>query len=87
MEHESPAEPDCGHWPVGAAPAAAEQCGWDQSPGWVGRENLKPGTAHWAAGVAMRLSADFSRRKDMPHALKYLRIESRKEFAQERRSA
>lgn len=51
---------------VGAQPAGADQCGWDQSPGWVARENLKTGNANWASGVAMRFSADFSRRKDLP---------------------
>ena len=50
---------------MGAPPAVADQCDWDQSPGWVGRENLKPGNSNWAAGVAMRFSADFVRRKDL----------------------
>lgn len=51
---------------VGVQPVGADQCGWDQSPGWVARENLKTGNANWASGVAMRFSADFSRRKDLP---------------------
>ena len=32
----------------------------------MGRENLKAGSLGWADGVALRFSADFSRRKDIP---------------------
>jgi len=51
---------------LGAPPAVAAQCGWDQSPGWVERENMKAGNSDWAAGIPLRFSADFSRRKDIP---------------------
>lgn len=54
----------------------ADQCDWDQSPGWVGRENLKPGNSNWAAGVAMRFSADFVRRKDLPRIEGYFNATS-----------
>jgi len=47
-------------------PATATDCGWDQSAGWVARENLKKGDKNWSKGVPLRFSADFSRRKDVP---------------------
>ena len=47
-------------------PATATDCGWDQSAGWVARENLKIGDKNWSKGVPLRFSADFSRRKDVP---------------------
>ena len=47
-----------------AAPsAAAANCDWDQSSGWVQRENSKSGTAEWADETPLRFSADFTRRK------------------------
>ena len=48
---------------LGSPSAAAAQCGWDQSPGWVQRENTKTGTTKWADAIPLRLSADFTRRK------------------------
>jgi hypothetical protein len=47
-------------------PATATDCRWDQSAGWVARENLKKGDKNWSKGVPLRYSADFSRRKDVP---------------------
>ena len=61
---------------LGAPPAVAAQCGWDQSPGWVERENLKPGNPDWAAGIPLRFSADFSRRKDVPRIEGYFDVTS-----------
>ena len=52
--------------------AKAADCGWDQSAGWVARENLKAGDKKWSAGVPLRFSADFSRRKDVPRIEGYL---------------
>jgi hypothetical protein len=46
--------------------ATAADCRWDQSAGWVARENLKKGDKTWSKGVPLRFSADFSRRKDVP---------------------
>lgn len=55
-----------------SAPAAtADQCGWDQSPGWVQRENTKTGTAEWAGGIPLRFSADFTQRKTKPRVEGY----------------
>ena len=56
-------------WPV---TATASTCGWDQSTGWVGRENQKAGDKKWSDGVPLRFSADFSRRKDVPRIEGYL---------------
>lgn len=56
-------------WPI---TATASTCGWDQSNGWVARENLKTGDRKWSNGVSMRFSADFSRRKDIPRIEGYL---------------
>jgi len=53
-------------------PAQASTCSWDQTPGWVQRENLKKGDAKWDAGVPLRFSADFSRRKQVPRIEGYL---------------
>ena len=53
-------------------PATATDCGWDQSAGWVARENLKKGDKNWSKGVPLRFSADFSRRKDVPRIEGYL---------------
>ena len=47
-------------------PAQASTCSWDQTPGWVQRENLKKGDVKWDAGVPLRFSADFTRRKEAP---------------------
>lgn len=47
-------------------PAQANACTWDQNPGWVQRENLKKGDVKWDAGVPLRFSADFTRRKEVP---------------------
>jgi hypothetical protein len=52
--------------------AKATDCRWDQSAGWVVRENLKKGDKKWSAGVPLRYSADFSRRKDVPRIEGYL---------------
>ena len=52
--------------------AKATDCRWDQSAGWVVRENLKKGDKKWNAGVPLRYSADFSRRKDVPRIEGYL---------------
>ena len=53
-------------------PATATDCRWDQSAGWVTRENLKKGDKSWSKGVPLRFSADFSRRKDVPRIEGYL---------------
>ena len=50
-------------WPVSAT---ASDCGWDQSAGWVARENQKAGDKKWSDGVPLRFSADYSRRKEIP---------------------
>lgn len=52
-------------------PAQAQDCGWDQSSGWVARENLHAGNADWASDVPFRLSADYSRRKNLPRVEGY----------------
>ena len=52
--------------------AKAADCRWDQSAGWVVRENLKRGDKKWSEGVPLRYSADFSRRKDVPRIEGYL---------------
>jgi len=52
--------------------AKAADCRWDQSAGWVVRENLKKGDKTWSKGVPLRFSADFSRRKDIPRIEGYL---------------
>lgn len=52
--------------------ANATDCRWDQSAGWVARENLKKGDKTWSKGVPLRFSADFSRRKDVPRIEGYL---------------
>jgi len=46
--------------------AVASECSWDLTPGWVQRENLKKGDFKWDAGVPLRFSADFTRRKEVP---------------------
>ncbi len=56
-------------WPVSAT---ASNCGWDQSTGWVARENQKAGDKKWSDGVPLRFSADYSRRKDIPRIEGYL---------------
>jgi hypothetical protein len=48
------------------ASAVASECSWDLSSGWVQRENLKKGDVKWDAGVPLRFSADFIRRKEAP---------------------
>lgn len=60
-------------WPISAT---ASTCGWDQSAGWVARENQKAGDKKWSDGVALRFSADFSRRKDLPRIEGYLNASS-----------
>jgi hypothetical protein len=52
--------------------AKAADCRWDQSAGWIARENLKKGDKTWSKGVPLRFSADFSRRKDVPRIEGYL---------------
>jgi len=54
------------------APATAAQCGWDQSPGWVARENQLKGDRGWSDDVPLRFSADYSRRKKMDRIEGYL---------------
>ena len=49
-----------------APSATAAQCRWDQSSGWVQRENAKKGSAEWADEIPLRFSADFTRRKNKP---------------------
>ena len=56
--------------------ATASNCGWDQSAGWVARENQKAGDGKWSDGVPLRFSADFSRRKDVPRIEGYLNASS-----------
>ena len=56
-------------WPI---TATASDCSWDQTPGWVARENQKLGNKEWSAGIPLRYSADFSRRKDVPRIEGYL---------------
>ena len=53
-------------------PAQATACSWDQTPGWVQRENLKKGDVKWDADVPLRFSADFTRRKEVPRIEGYL---------------
>lgn len=60
-------------WPI---TAAASTCGWDQSAGWVARENLRVGDKKWSDGVPLRFSADFSRRSDTPRIEGYLNSSS-----------
>ena len=60
-------------WPTSAT---ALTCGWDQSAGWVARENQKAGDKKWSDGVPLRFSADFSRRKDVPRIEGYLSASS-----------
>ena len=56
--------------------ANAADCGWDQSAGWIERENLKKGDKSWSKGVPLRFSADFSRRKDVPRIEGFLNSSS-----------
>lgn len=56
---------------MGAPQVMAQGCDWDQSPGWVGRENAQAGAGNWADGVPMRFSADFSRRTNQPRVEGY----------------
>jgi len=56
--------------------ANAADCGWDQSAGWIERENLKKGDKTWSKGVPLRFSADFSRRKDVPRIEGFLNSSS-----------
>jgi hypothetical protein len=56
-------------WPI---TATASDCSWDQAPGWVARENQKLGNKEWSAGIPLRYSADFSRRKDVSRIEGYL---------------
>jgi len=60
-------------WPI---TASADTCSWDQSAGWVARENQKLGEKSWNAGVPLRFSADFSRRKDVPRIEGYVSASS-----------
>jgi len=54
-----------------APSATAVNCGWDQSSGWVQRENTKAGTKEWAEAIPLRFSADFTRRKTKPRVEGY----------------
>jgi hypothetical protein len=56
---------------LGAPSATAASCDWDQSPGWVQRENAKTGTAEWDEEIPLRFSADFTRRKTKPRVEGY----------------
>ena len=47
---------------IAPIPAPAAQCSWQA--GWVKVENAKVGNKGWDSDVALRFSADFSRRKD-----------------------
>lgn len=47
---------------IAPIPAPAAQCSWQAS--WVKVENAKVGNKGWDSDVALRFSADFSRRKD-----------------------
>jgi hypothetical protein len=38
-------------------------CGWDSSPGWVKRENAKPGNPHWAQGIPVEFSGEYGVKK------------------------
>jgi hypothetical protein len=60
-------------WPIAAT---ASDCGWDQSAGWVSRENQKAGDKKWSEGVPLRFSADYSRRKDTPRIEGFLNASS-----------
>jgi hypothetical protein len=60
-------------WPI---TAAASDCSWDQSAGWVARENQKAGDMKWSDGAPLRFSADFSRRKNIPRIEGYLNASS-----------
>jgi len=60
-------------WPI---TADASDCSWDQSAGWVARENQKAGDMKWSDGVPLRFSADFSRRKNIPRIEGYLSASS-----------
>ena len=60
-------------WPT---TATASTCGWDQSAGWVARENQKAGDKKWSDGVPLRFSADYSRRKDTPRIEGFLNASS-----------
>ncbi len=42
---------------------ASTPCDWDSRAGWVARENQKVGANDWAQSIAVKMSADFSRRK------------------------
>jgi len=56
---------------LGAPSATAASCDWDQSPGWVQRENVKTGTTEWDEEIPLRFSADFTRRKTKPRVEGY----------------
>lgn len=56
--------------------AVAASCGWDQTPGWVTRENQLKGDKHWDADVPLRFSADYSRRKNLARIEGYLNTTS-----------
>ena len=43
-----------------ASSQAAALCGWDSAPGWVKRENAKPGDASWGRGIPIQFAGDFS---------------------------
>ena len=56
--------------------AKAADCRWDQSAGWVARENQKLGNKEWSNGIPLRYGADFSRRKDVPRIEGYVSASS-----------
>ena len=45
---------------AGATSQSASACGWDSQPGWVQRENAKPGDASWDRGIPMQYAGDFA---------------------------
>lgn len=46
---------------------ASNPCMWDTSPGWVKRENAKPGNANWANKIALEYSGDYTaKEKGLP---------------------
>lgn len=45
---------------VTASAQSAALCGWDSAPGWVARENAKPGDASWDHGIPIQYAGDFA---------------------------
>ena len=51
---------------------AVAGCGWDSSAGWVKRENTKIGDPHWADGIRMEYSGDYTRRRKDSSIVKWM---------------